>query len=224
METLTVWSSGTVRTSADNRSDTAVHTTCTPESLMPTPVFAWTLNHLSLSPDALERWADSRHTSREVALAIHDVADGDADEAARIWDDPTSAEYDDVSERAWEMAESETRELHWGETTLLNYAPLYKLLRDAGIGDEEPIELTLEAAADPRYPSEELADDTARYYDEDGAEQRNEGIYAAVLEVCRLVRGAGVTPALHASRMPAVRRMGSDRLRRAAVDPRSVGP
>jgi len=47
------------------------------------------------SLDHLNQWADSRNTSKAVALAIHAIASPTRD-ADDIWQGPTSAEWDHV--------------------------------------------------------------------------------------------------------------------------------
>lgn len=61
--------------------------------------------------------ACSAGCSGEIALAIWELT-ADADTADRIWQDPTPAEFDAVTTRAWELADADETELHWGEETI----------------------------------------------------------------------------------------------------------
>lgn len=70
------------------------------------------MNGLDL--EALERWADARQTSMEIAKAIFDIAETD-DDAHRIWEDPTEDEMTKVMTTAWrDFADDDTTTLHWG--------------------------------------------------------------------------------------------------------------
>jgi hypothetical protein len=69
------------------------------------------------SLDELNRWSDSAGCSGEIALAIWELT-ADADTADRIWQDPTPAEFDAVTTRAWELADADDTELHWGLETI----------------------------------------------------------------------------------------------------------
>jgi hypothetical protein len=73
---------------------------------------------LHLGLDTLEQWAACRETSAEVAVALHEVAEGDADRADSIWQDPSDEEFTRVTARAWDLAAPEDVQLSWGLETL----------------------------------------------------------------------------------------------------------
>jgi hypothetical protein len=64
--------------------------------------------------------AASRETDQSVMEAILYVADGDEAEAARIWQDPTEAEWLAIWERATKNGLIDGDSLQWGEAALGN--------------------------------------------------------------------------------------------------------
>ena len=60
----------------------------------------------------IKTFASTRETSNEIAQAIFEIAQ-EGDEA-RMWESPSLDEVDFVVARAWELAEDEIDELHWG--------------------------------------------------------------------------------------------------------------
>jgi hypothetical protein len=78
--------------------------------------------------EELEKWADSRQTSIEVAQAIDEIAPKQYHEGfmASIWQDPSFDETASITERAFELADKYASmlgrmgvdELHWGQETI----------------------------------------------------------------------------------------------------------
>jgi hypothetical protein len=68
--------------------------------------------------DEVERWADVRNTSTEIAQAILEHVDFDEDAAQVIWQDGCDTETNDkIMARAWALADADTEKLFWGEAT-----------------------------------------------------------------------------------------------------------
>ena len=65
----------------------------------------------------LSHFADTHETSVEIIEAIHFLADGNADEMARIWQDPRDEELTSIWERAT-LNGLITETMYWGESTL----------------------------------------------------------------------------------------------------------
>ncbi len=64
------------------------------------------------APQNIEQFASMRETSKEIALAIFELAnEGDED---RMWEDPTEEEIESVEKRAWKIADLDEDTLHWG--------------------------------------------------------------------------------------------------------------
>lgn len=61
----------------------------------------------------LNAWADSRNTSIEIAKAIFDLAEANADE---IWCAPTPAQVEKIRNRAFEHSDATV--LYWGDETI----------------------------------------------------------------------------------------------------------
>ena len=61
----------------------------------------------------LERWAEVRETSLEVAQAIHDVAGGDFDIMSDLWQNPTPEQSVRILRAAFSFTDED--ELCWGE-------------------------------------------------------------------------------------------------------------
>lgn len=60
----------------------------------------------------VERWAQSRLTSNEIALAIHELFPGEEQFA---WETPKGdPDSELIIKRAWELADSGEDTLHWG--------------------------------------------------------------------------------------------------------------
>lgn len=81
------------------------------------------LSALEMTHDELETWADSHETHPAVALALHAIADS-LRSAEDIWEDPTSAEWDQVTTAVEEYvsvgefeAEDDGR-YSWGEEVI----------------------------------------------------------------------------------------------------------
>ena len=64
----------------------------------------------------IEAFARSRETADEIVMAIFEIAD-EGDEA-RLWEDPTPEELDQVAARAWQLADADEQTLCWGSFTL----------------------------------------------------------------------------------------------------------
>ena len=71
-------------------------------------------------PTNIRTFAITRETSREIALAIFELA-AEGDEA-RMWAEPSPEEHARVIARAWKLAEPETSVLHWGNERLMRGA------------------------------------------------------------------------------------------------------
>jgi hypothetical protein len=68
------------------------------------------------APQNITEFASCRETSKEIALAIFEIAaEGDEN---RLWQDPTEGEMVRVIARAWEIADAEENTLFWGCATI----------------------------------------------------------------------------------------------------------
>lgn len=79
------------------------------------------MNHLY--NDDFRSWCDTRETSPEVARAIWVLARNDADEADRIWDNPTTAEQISVWETVTHNGLFNPSDYRWGVGTLAEISP-----------------------------------------------------------------------------------------------------
>ena len=66
-------------------------------------------------PQYITQFSSTHETSAEIALAIFEIAnEGDED---RMWREPEPHELEAVMKRAWEFADEDVSELHWGSQT-----------------------------------------------------------------------------------------------------------
>jgi hypothetical protein len=65
----------------------------------------------------LEQWASSHNTSYEIAMAIDEICHSEK-KMERVWQEPTPAEDRRIVRRAWELADSESPVLHWGDSRI----------------------------------------------------------------------------------------------------------
>lgn len=65
---------------------------------------------MTISRNEAAAFADARETSVEIAQAILEHAAAD-----RIWSSPTASEMDEITARAWELADNDVQVLHWGQ-------------------------------------------------------------------------------------------------------------
>jgi hypothetical protein len=73
--------------------------------------------------DDLKHWAAVRETDETVAEAIHYVAGGDTSNAARIWCNPSDAEWLAIWERVTRNGLTDASEYRWGAGTLADAKP-----------------------------------------------------------------------------------------------------
>jgi hypothetical protein len=62
-------------------------------------------------------YSDIFQSSAEIIEAIFERAASLRD-VTRLWESPTNAEMGEISARAWQIADSETNVLHWGNHNL----------------------------------------------------------------------------------------------------------
>lgn len=63
-------------------------------------------------------WAQTHETDIRIAEAIAYLAEGDSNEAERIWQDPTDAEIITIWRRATHRGRLDDQEMQWGAQTL----------------------------------------------------------------------------------------------------------
>lgn len=76
-------------------------------------------HHLTNYRGSLQQWADTHNTSIEIAIAIHEQAAkyehlAKMADVESIWQDADDREIRDIIVRAWDLADDDEEELHWG--------------------------------------------------------------------------------------------------------------
>lgn len=67
---------------------------------------------MTYAPMNVREFASTRETSIEIALAIFEIATEGAE--SDVWTAPTGEQAETVVARAWQLADADETDLHWG--------------------------------------------------------------------------------------------------------------